>query len=386
MGRLSPTSKEKTHLIFRWWMDWLGENGGEFKDYTPDDLVEFQRNASNSDKYKILDLVQDFIQRQRGRYSSKKKYYTVVKSFFLHNRAELPKDASFEIRAEEEKVKALLTIEEVRDMILSSKPVYQAIFLSMFQGGMGQEEFIYWNLNGWKNLEKQLDEGTHPIKVELPGRKKQKHKRPYYTLLGKDSVDAINSWVSHRPKEAEAIFTDQYGNPLSKHGMRTYWKRHLQKIGLIRLTRNGESSTRYGRNLHELRDLFRSQWEKSPAKVSIAEFMMGHQVDPLEYNKAFRDESWVRREYLNAEPLLNIMSSATPYGHVDEDEVRRLNGRIQELETILEQYRAGRSADVEALKMENQKLWEEIKKNRELMEESKKMIQQLVERKESTQK
>jgi len=104
-----------------------------------------------------------------------------------------------------------------------------------------------------------------------------------------------------------------------------------------------------GKNPHEMRDLFRSMWEKSPAKGSVAEFCMGHVIDPLEYNKAFRDDEWVRDQYLNAEPWLNIISSGRPFGQVDKDEVTGLNRRIYELQAQVERLRMGRSDETEAL-------------------------------------
>ena len=59
---------------------------------------------------------------------------------------------------------------------------------------------------------------------------------------------------------------------------------------------------------------------------------MGHVVDPMEYNKAWRDEKWVRQEYMKALPWLNILSSPRAFGQVDEDEVIYLRRRVQELE------------------------------------------------------
>ncbi len=64
----------------------------------------------------------------------------------------------------------------------------------------------------------------------------------------------------------------------------------------------------HGKHLHELRDLFRTRWHKSAADPVVAEFLMGHQVDPLGYNKAMKDEGYTKIEYLKALPWLNILS------------------------------------------------------------------------------
>jgi hypothetical protein len=59
---------------------------------------------------------------------------------------------------------------------------------------------------------------------------------------------------------------------------------------------------------------------------------MGHEVDRLEYNKAYKDERWVSREYEKAEPFLNLLSSPRPFGQVDEDELIYLQRQVKALE------------------------------------------------------
>jgi len=302
----------------------LTENGGEFSEHSPDDLVRFQQNALNSEQFKILDLLQDYVSQLEGRIGYKQKVKTTLRSFFLHNRAELPRDPSFIVRSEKQRVIGNLTIEEVRDMVLSSKPAYQAIFLSMLQGGMGVAEFEHWNLNGYENLMKQLKNDSDVIEINLHGRKRARNVRPYNSFIGGDAINAIKKWLLHRPKNAEAIFTNQYGKPITVGAVQLYWLRHLRKLGLISKPKENDVSHRTGKNIHKLRDVFCSQWEKSPAKVSVAEYLMGHQVNPLEYNKAFKDSKWTRREYLKALPMLQIISSGRPFGQIEESELEAL--------------------------------------------------------------
>lgn len=47
---------------------------------------------------------------------------------------------------------------------------------------------------------------------------------------------------------------------------------------------------------HDLRDTFRTRAEFVACSASAAEFVMGHQIDPLEYNKCYHDERWVWNE------------------------------------------------------------------------------------------
>ena len=338
LGRLAPANARTSMVFLRKFMRWLKENGGEFAEYTPDELVAYQKEADNSHQYDILDLLQSYVgQLDNLRARSKKREYAGLRGLFAHNRAVLPQDPTFTVRSQHAPVRGILKVEEIRDMVLGSNRVYRAVFLCMFQGGMGLNEFDYWNRNGWDKLREDLGEGLDVIRVDLPGRKKRKNVDPFYTLIGPDAVKALKEWLTVRPRDAEAIFTNQHGGPIKMNSLGLYWLRHLEKLGFIQLKRNGKKSNRYGKNPHEMRDVFRSQWEKSPAKASVAEFMMGHIVDPLFYNKACRDEDWVREMYLQALPMLQIMSSDTPFGKFNGKAVSKLQGRISELEAIIDE-------------------------------------------------
>lgn len=336
----------------------MKENAGILTDLTPDGLVKFQREASNSERYVILDLLQQHVREIPGRYNYKMKPYTTVRSFFKHNRAELPRDV-FSPRAEVPPVMGTLTIEEVKLVVLSSKPVYQAVFLCILQGGMDEAGIVDWSNTGYEALVDALPElrelrrENRVYRIALPGRKKYRNIKPFYTYVGSDAIDALENWLKRRPRHAEAVFVNQYGEPATEMGIRTYWTRKLKRLGLIEPGPPGHKGNRYGKNPHEVRDVFRSQWEKSPAKGGVAEFMMGHQIDPLEYNKAFRDEAWTLREYKKALPMLQIMSSGRPFGQVNEDVVDAQQRRIVNLEA--EVARLTRERDTSFQRLESEK-------------------------------
>ena len=62
---------------------------------------------------------------------------------------------------------------------------------------------------------------------------------------------------------------------------------------------------------------------------------MGHTVDPYEYDKSFRDVAFYQKEYMSALPMFQIISSGSPFGRVNLNEVEGLQTRIRELETEL---------------------------------------------------
>ena len=68
-------------------------------------------------------------------------------------------------------------------------------------------------------------------------------------------------------------------------------------------------NTRYGVSSHELRDLFRTEWQRSDASPVVAEFCMGHDIDKNDYNKIMeRHPEWAEEQRMRAEPFLNIVS------------------------------------------------------------------------------
>lgn len=330
LSRFAVSTAESYKFHFERWMTWLAEHGGDLRTLSPGQLLEHQMEATGADRFVILDLLQQHVRDIPGRYNYKMKPYTAVRSFFVHGRAELPRDKRFIMRAEKPPVVGTLTPEEVRRVILSSNPLYQAVFLCVLQGGMDEAGVVDWSGAGYPKLLDALDDaGSAPrkrraLRIDLPGRKKFRNRKPFYTYVGVDALDALGQWLKRRGTSPGPIFVNQYGDPLTEEAMRTYWTRKLKRLGLVEPGEPGDKGARYGKNLHEVRDVFRSMWEKTPAKGSVAEFMMGHQIDPLEYNKAMRDESWTLGEYRKALPRLNILSSDRAFGKVSMDTVEEM--------------------------------------------------------------
>ncbi|MFH0849727.1 MAG: hypothetical protein V1924_02160, partial [Candidatus Bathyarchaeota archaeon] len=351
MGRLAPSTQRVQLAYFKSFHKWYRVNGGNFAEFTPDQLVEYQKAVGNGAQFDILDMVQQYISQSRGTFNTKNSRYNNIRSFFVHNRAELPRDKNYTIRPTHEPVRGTLTAEEVKQAILSSDPARQAAYMVMFQGALDQETFTYWNLNGYEPLMKQLAEmerlprEERVIRLELPGRKHAKNVTPYYTFIAADAIDALKNWLKHRPPGVKAIITNQRQNPISKSDLRHYWIHKLRRLGYVDPARQGARATKTGKGLHEMRDVWRSLWSKSPASSTVGEYMMGHQIDSLQYDKSFRDIDYYKAEYLKASPYLQIMTGGEPFGRVDKSEVERLRRELDEA-------KRGQSDVVQSLKDE----------------------------------
>jgi hypothetical protein len=298
-------------------------------------MIERQASANGRGTYEVLDALQRYVASFEGRHSYKRKIVAFIRSFYMHNRVALPPDPSMNIRAERPPVQGRLTPDNVRLMILGMPSVYQAALTCMFQGALDLEGFTYWNSQGWPKLRDDLERGIRPIKVELPGRKKLRNITPYYTYLGSDAVDAIKRYLPHRPADASAIFVGQRGKPLAKAAIQTVWIRRARRLGLIP-PQPQEMWARYGFNVHELRDCWRTLLAKSDVKADACEFWMGHVVDPLGYNKIGMDEETMRAEYLKGEPFINLFSSGRPFRMVNETRVLELERQLEEQRRTIE--------------------------------------------------
>ena len=220
----------------------------------------------------------------------------------------------------------------------------------MLCGGLDQASLVYWSQNGWLDLKPQLDNGEKSIRVTIPGRKGTKFSTTFSTYVYGDALDTLKTWVHERGTGDGPIFTTQMGYPLSKNSLNDYWVRKLKDLGFITPIAKGggrgKSNERYGRGIHNLRDLFRSQWAKSGASPQIAESMMGHIVDRYGYDQSFKDEKYSKSQVAKAAVYLNILSSGTPFNLVSED-------RVIDLERQLEEAKAAQGGRVAELEVKN---------------------------------
>jgi len=313
LGRLGERYRYVAHGALKRWLKWLGSQEVPFSEMSPDELVEHQKRATGDDAYALLNLLQTYVSSRDGwTVNYKKGTMSGVRSFFLHNRAPMPQDPSYMYRSVKPPAIGRLGVADFKLLLASCNRMYRAIFLSMFQGSMGISELVFWSNYGWERTRSQLDSGVNPLRVDLPGRKKVRNIRPYYTFIGRDAVKALKDYLKVRAG-GDIIFVTQSGTPVNEWALRMYWYRHMAELGLVTPKNTSGMGTekhgiRYGMNPHELRDLFRTRWQKSGRAPEAAEFFMGHTVDPLGYNKAMNDESYARFEYMQAERWLNVLS------------------------------------------------------------------------------
>ena len=372
--------------------NWISHQPG-YEDVTPEQLLEVQDKCQGRERFKQLAMLQTWIQQQNLRLGTKQIRYSAIRSFYEHSHVALPRDPTFRLRTDKPPVESELTIDDLKKVILSCNETYQAVYLTMFQGAMGCAEFEHFSHNSWPEVKPQLEEGKQRVKVTLPGRKLQKNKLPYYTFIGRDAVRVLNMYLGKKRgpiKNGEAIFLNEKGEPITTQALERYFTRHAIQVGVIKRwtpscpkcggetrysrtwrgkkqptlyvcnkcgkeTRASEveipRDVRYQVHVHEMRDTFRSEWDLSPARSVCAEFFLGHDIDPNNYNKIMKlHPEWAENQYALAEPFLNIMSEDPRRITTDrlEAEVEKRvrerladeHGRLEKLERELRAMRA----------------------------------------------
>ncbi|MBD3205001.1 hypothetical protein GF319_01500, partial [Candidatus Bathyarchaeota archaeon] len=303
LKRLKDNTSRTSESILNQFFEYLESDGNKFKGYTPDQLIEYQRE--NRGSYEILDIVQDWIRTKDNlRKNTLSLYYSTVRGFFAHNRVGFPPDPRYSIKNGKPKVKGDLTISDLRRVIEASNPMYRAFFMCIVQGIMGIREAIYWSDNGLESLRTQLDNEDCPIKIEFPHGRKQ-NKNEFYSFIGHDAIAELRKYFEVREDSQDSIFITRWDSPLSIGTARHYWTRKLKSLALIKEKdpSNYEHPTqiRYSKNLHEIRDCMRSRWRLSGIDVEIAEFFMGHSdaLDRYGYDKSpWRNPEYFRAEYM----------------------------------------------------------------------------------------
>ena len=345
LGGLAKATAQNREYIISDFFEFVGVN--------PTTAVEWQR--SNPLDYRFVDLIYKWVEQGNLRVSSMRTKASCVRGFFLANRVPLPKDRH---RFHSDKVPVIgeLTLDEFRKVVISCNPTYRAAFMVMFQSGSGVGELIYVNENLAGHVWDEVRRGSRIIRLNLPGRKRNRNVTPYYSFVGFDAVEVLKSLFRSKGwKRDSVLFRTERGDPVTSQSLQSYFRRHAVKLGLIeaetprclecggetvkqrrqegerdltfyvclscglakaaheyKISQSQYTSIRYRMRTHELRDLFSTEWGRAQAYFGVTgfagEFFMGHEIDPLKYKKIMNDKSFGLEQYRKAMPMFNILS------------------------------------------------------------------------------
>jgi hypothetical protein len=260
----------------------------------------------------------------------RKNCWAAMCNFFTHFKLPLPALTSeeegrlFRI-AEVDKQMAQfiprMTPEETRIIIENAPMPYRAILTVMLQSGMGGAEFETFNQSAWQqiapdllSLERQLHK-PGPVKFQLYRSKTSQTKiQQYYTFLGGDAKTQTLQWLKRRPdSNLSSIFVVRQKGP-KKHGDYSPVTASLiekmmtdlaKRLGL--LSPQELKLQRYHIRPHRLRKVFKGICDAHHVVDWASEFFIGHNIGPYR-ELPWTDPEQVRKEYLKAEPGLNILT------------------------------------------------------------------------------
>jgi hypothetical protein len=310
LNRVCPETRPSYFSSFRDWLLFLWRLPA-WSGKRPSELLEWQENAKGRDRFILFDLMIQRVEEKGGTYNGMKGRLSHLRSFFHHNRVELPGLGGWKPRPTKEPAQGHLTVPQVTEIITHASLRDTAIFLTMFQSLMDLERFDQFNKKYAAALvdhlkHKSLDE---PFRIDFrTGRKK--NERGFYTYIHHDALQAwLNYFERERgwPKEDEPIAITMFGRAPRKPTIRGNFTRIARKLKLRHRRKKGE---RTGVSPHEaFRDVVRSMLQtakKSGFDTTCAEYWMGHSIDPYNYNKFTElepdyviENAKIASEYLN---------------------------------------------------------------------------------------
>jgi len=342
----SEETKEKFLYLFLEYVTWVKAKG-YFE--SADAMLEHKQFAQkDKDRYQHINMIEDYLDEKGFPASKKKSTYTAIRSFYKHNKGELP---SYVIRFNDKEPRHTvtqqpITLDEVRQMLTNADPRMKAVFLCMLQSGMDRSTFTeHFNFNCWSEIAKQLggenpdlwDLSKAPVKISLYRTKTQVR---YYSFLGLDAVKALQSWLHVRQmltgqpvKAGDPLFITSQRNPVQKQSLSVAFNNLAFASGLESRKYGKPSEIRYRFHCHELRDTFRTACTVAGLDFPVAEFFIGHSTEKLGYDKSPEVyPEYFRTQYLKVDPALNVFSNQ----NLDTKKLKELGEKVQSKEQIID--------------------------------------------------
>lgn len=319
---------------------WLWAHGDEYATVTPTRLLDLQesrqKEGSTRERYGLVDLMIEHIEQRGGTYKSMTTRLSHLRSFFLHNRVELPSTADWNPKPTREDTQGRLNVEIVREIIQHANLRDTAVILTLFQGIMDLERFAQFNRKYAEPLVKHLREASldDPFRVDfVKGRKR--NRKAFYTFIHRDALTAWKNYFEKErgwPKPTDPLAVTIRKTSPTKYAVRAAFITLAKRIRARPKNPYGE---RTGVSPHELRDVARTLLQTAHKKnfdPLVSEFFMGHTIDPHNYVKfAELEPEYVLDNAKIAGEYLNIISNVQPTE--DTARISELTERILALET-----------------------------------------------------
>jgi hypothetical protein len=307
---------------------------------TPKQLLDMRHDdlKNPDDGFRTLELVEQFI--MKGEYPDRRKgregkivkvaetgrarrelYLTAIRSFFAHNRLELPRDATFKITESDNvsEKETFMELDTARKIIGCLKEPYRTLASAALYAGLGRKEALSLN-RMWPMIEKQLRDEKDPVRIDFAKRKS--NPRPYFTFLPAKILKP------HLGKEIPfGVYTKHSKTKrfraMNESDLLVAWRYAKKRAGV-----EGKQT------FHMLRDLLVTSFYRVGADVTTAQFLTGHGVDGNQYLQIMKaperpEKEWKRfAEYLEKGVDVQTLTEV----HELRSDLTSRDKRIEELE------------------------------------------------------
>lgn len=271
----------------------------------------------------LSEYVNDYLIKRGTSEAHRELAASVVKAFYKRNDSLLYGDFSIAQQPLQAPRKALKA-EDIRAVLTALPLNIRAPLLVEWQSSIEINRVLSLS---WTDL-KGFDEGEHPVKIELYGRKK--HRRGYLTFIGKDSIDHLKALDS---REGAYVFPSKSGNFVNDNWLNRRMRgtaMNLMKQGLI------DQYPPESWHSHALRHSFETEASHAGVRAEFRDFFLGH-VSGIQWIYNHRDELHPEdlvKEYLKIEPLVSLSPNEATLRNEYEQKENVLLKRLENLERL----------------------------------------------------
>jgi len=230
-----------------------------------------------------------------------------------------------------------ITKEELADILKNTNIRDRAFYATMAQSGLRPITLCQLQL---KHLQPDLDNGTVPLKIEVPKEIAKGKYRSYFSFIGHEAIQYLKDYLKTRRNLTpdSYVFLDRSGKPTVPRAFSVQFNkliRKLRKKGVLNFTQKKRGKPAELR-LYTLRKYFRKF--ANQAGFELVQFWMGHVVQAgQEEHYRPRDVEFHRKLYAEkAMPFLRLeQSTPTETEKVIEDlrnQLAERNGTVRELQ------------------------------------------------------
>ena len=313
--------------LFTYWSNSIKSRG--FK--TVDQYVQEVKDQQRSDDVRIrrqwatdlLNWFDTYVSPRTKRpltTDTRNVFVAAVKGFLAYHLGDIQEPSKWVLSTDEQaqaeqlaKEEALpLSLDEIRKLYSQCRTTRdRAIFLTMLNG-FGISEFLQFSEN-WHKYHDAIKNKLVPVKVLIQRKKTGKIFNAY---LWDDDADLLAELLEERRRELgrdlgpkDPLFVNKYGKPIADQVIFDLIRELADRSG-VEPYEKGKVSFRV--RPHEVgRDTFKTQCALARIPDDVSEYLLGHTIDPLDYNKFHKTpegQRIIEQEVSKIRPILNIVS------------------------------------------------------------------------------